>query len=123
MNRWVRSTKRFILASAVTVCDLILAFAFLFGIPTGITCAAVRLNICALTAGIKKCKSTINNSNKKQWIVLLAKIKLNTIEALFSRALFDSYISHGEFVLWNNVLWKYDDTKEETKNVKASKVH
>ena len=109
MNRWVRSTKRFILASAVTVCDLILAFAFLFGIPTGITCAAVRL--------------TINNSNKKQWIVLLPKIKLNTIEALFSRALFDSYISHDEFALWNNVLRKYDDTKEETKNVKASKVH
>ena len=123
MNRWVRSTKRFILASAITVCDSILGFAFLFGIPTGITSAAVGLNICALTAGIKKCKSTINNSNKKQWIVLLAKIKLNTIEVLFSRALFDSYISHDEFVLWNNVLRKYDDTKEETKNLKTSKVH
>ena len=123
MNRWVRSTKRFILASAITVCDSILAFAFLFGIPTGITSAAVGLNICALTAGIKKCKSTINSSNRKQWIVLLAKIKLNTIEVLFSRALFDSYISHDEFVLWNNVLRKYDDTKEETKNLKTSKVH
>ena len=93
------------------------------GIPTGITCAAVGLNICALTAGIKKCKSTINNSNKKQWIVLLAKTKLNTIEVLFSRALFDSYISHDEFLLWNNVLRKYNDTKEEAKNLKASKVH
>ena len=36
---------------------------------------------------------------KHDEIVLLAKSKLNNIEVLFSKALIDSVISHGEFVL------------------------
>ena len=35
---------------------------------------------------------------------VLGKDKLNTIEVLISKALTDSYISHGEFVSLNNVL-------------------
>ena len=45
-------------------------------------------------------------------IVLLAKTKLNTIEVLISKSLNDSYISHNEFVLVNDVLKEYDDRKE-----------
>ena len=36
--------------------------------------------------------------------MLLAKTQLNRIELLMSRALIDSNISHGEFVLIHNVL-------------------
>ena len=43
---------------------------------------------------------------------MLAKTKLDIIEVLVSRALMDSYISHDEFVLVNNVLKVYDDMKE-----------
>ena len=43
-----------ILTSAVTGCVSISAFASLIGIPVGITSSAVGLNICAITAGIKK---------------------------------------------------------------------
>ena len=43
-----------ILASAVTGCVSISAFASLVGISEGITNSAVELNICAITAGIKK---------------------------------------------------------------------
>ena len=43
-----------ILTSAVTGCVSIAAFASLIGIPVGITSSAVGLNICAITAGIKK---------------------------------------------------------------------
>ena len=39
--------------------------------------------------------------------MLLGKDRLNTIEVLISKALFDSYISHDEFVLVNNVLREY----------------
>ena len=39
-------------------------------------------------------------------IVLFPKLKLNTIKVLIS--LIDSYISHNEFVLVNNVLKEYD---------------
>ena len=49
---------------------------------------------------------------------MLAKSKLNSIEVLISKALIDSNISHGEFVLINNVLKEYDDMKEEIKNLK-----
>ena len=48
--------------------------------------------------------------------ILLAKIKLNTIEVLISNALTNSNISHDEFVLSNNMLKEYDDMKEEIKN-------
>ena len=45
--------------------------------------------------------------------MLLEKDKLNTIEVLISKALFDSYISHGEFASVNNVLKKYYKMREK----------
>ena len=52
--------------------------------------------------------------------MLLGKDKLNTIEVLISKALINSYISHGEFVLVNNVLTEYYEMKEEVKNLETS---
>ena len=37
-----------------------------------------------------------------------------------SKALIDSYISHDEFVLVNNVLQEYNETKDKIKNPKTS---
>ena len=48
---------------------------------------------------------------------MLAKAKLNSIEVLISKALIYSNTSHDEFVLINNVVKEYDDTKEEIKNL------
>ena len=48
--------------------------------------------------------------------VLLAKSKLNTTEALISKALIDSNISHDDFVLVNNVVKEYDIMTEEIKD-------
>ena len=45
----------------------------------------------------------------------LAKSKLNSLEVLISKALIDSNISHDEFVLINNVLKEFYDTKEKSK--------
>ena len=50
---------------------------------------------------------------------MLAKSKLNSIEVLISKALIDSNISHGKFVLINNALKEYDNMKEEIKNLKS----
>ena len=55
--------------------------------------------------------------------ILLAKIKLNSIEVLISRYLICSKFSHDEFVLINNALKDHDDMKEEIKNLKTSTVH
>ena len=50
---------------------------------------------------------------------MLAKSKLNSVEALISRALIDSVISHDEFVLIKNVLKEYNEMKEEIKNLRT----
>ena len=83
----------------------------LLGIPIGITSSAIGLKICAVAAGFKNYRSIIKIKKKKHnKMVLLAKLKLNSIEVLFFKALIDSIIIHDEFVLINNVLKEYDNT-------------
>ena len=53
-------------------------------------------------------------------IVLLGKTQLDAIEVLIFKFLFDSYFSHDEFVLVNNVLRKYNEMEEE---IKTSEEH
>ena len=106
-----------ILASAITRCISIYAFA---SWPIGITSSAIGLKIWAINAEIKKYKSIIKEKKKKHdKRVLLAKSKLNSMQVLISKALIDSNISHDEFVLIRNMLQKYDNMKEEIKNLKA----
>ena len=109
-----------ILASTITGCISISAFASLLGIPIGITSSAIGLKIGTITASIKKYKWIIKKKKKKHdKIVLLAKSKLNSIEVLISKALIDSVISHDEFVLISNVPKEYSEMKEEIKNLKT----
>ena len=113
-----------ILASTITGCKSVSAFPSLIGIPRGITSSEVGLKIYAITAGIKKYKSTIEKNKKKHdKIVLLAKSKLNSMKILISEAFIDSNISHDEFVLMNNVLNKYDEMKEQIKNLRLNQVY
>ena len=92
------------LASTITGCVSISAFASLVGILIGIKSSAIGFKICAITVGIKKYKSITTKKKKKHdKIVLLAKSKFNSIEALISKALIDSVISHDEFILIDNV--------------------
>ena len=101
-----------ILISAITGCVSISGFAFLVGIPIGITSSTIGLKICLITAVIKNYKS-MNIKNKKK----PDKIKLlNSIEILISKSLIHSNIIHDEFVLINNVLKIFYDMKEEIKN-------
>ena len=51
---------------------------------------------------------------KYQW---WGKDKLNNIEVSISKALIDSYISHNEFVLVNNVLRECYEMKKEMKSI------
>ena len=96
-----------ILGSTITGCAFISAFDSLASIPIGITSSEIELKNCEITAGIKKCKSLIKEKKRNNdQIVLLEKSKLNSIEALTSKALIDSVISHDEFVWINSVLKK-----------------
>ena len=99
-------------ASAVTGCISISAFASLVVIPAGVASSAVGIKLCAITGGIKKYKSLRKKKNKKHdKVVQLGKHKLNPIEVLISKALIDSYIIHDEIVSVNNVLREYSETK------------
>ena len=71
-----------ILASTVTGCISISAFASLVCVPVSITSSALGIYICAITAGIKKYKSIIKKKKKHGKTVLLGKDKLKTIEFL-----------------------------------------
>ena len=62
-----------ILASTITECILISAFASLFGIRIGIMSSAIGLKICATAAGIKKYKSVVKKKKKKHDKIVLAK--------------------------------------------------
>ena len=48
--------------------------------------------------------------------MLLAKVKLNTIETLISKALIDLYINYEKFASVNNLLREYNEMKEEIEN-------
>ena len=84
-----------ILASVVTGCISISAFASLLGIPIEITSSAMGLKICVITAGIKKYRSMIKKEKKNHdKIELLAKTKLSSIDVLISNALTDSWLTY-----------------------------
>ena len=79
-----------ILASTITGCISISAFASLLGILIGITSSEIGFKICAIAAGIRKYKSIIKKKKKKHdQIVLVAKSELNSIEVLIFKALID----------------------------------
>ena len=86
-----------ILASTITGCISISAFASLLGIPIGNMSSAIGLKICEIAAGIKKYESIIKKK-KHDKIVLLAKSKSNSTKVSISKALIDSKNSHDEFV-------------------------
>ena len=56
-----------ILASTVTDCVLVSAFASLVGIPIDIASSSVRLKMCIATAGVKKYESVVKKKRKKTW--------------------------------------------------------
>ena len=113
---WIILNIFLILASTVTGYISISAFASLLSIPIAITSSAIGLRICAITTGIKKYKPIMKKKKKKHdEMVLLAKIKLNSIEVLISKPLIDLVNSHDGFVLINNVLKEYGNVKEEIK--------
>ena len=63
-----------ILVSTITGCVSISGYASLVCVPVGIMASAVRIKICAITAGIKKYKSMIKKKKKEHSkIVLLGK--------------------------------------------------
>ena len=105
-----------ILASLGSGCVAISAFASLVVIPLGMRSSAVGIEICVITAWMKKYKSIINNNKKHNKVASIGKNKLNTIKILISKALIDSYIGQDEFASINKGFSEYNEMKKEIKN-------
>ena len=104
-----------IFASRVTGCISIPACTSLVGILIGTKISASAVKVCARTAVIKKYKSKIKKEKEHGNVVLLVKTKLNSVEVLISKALFDSNISHDKLVLINNVVKEYYEMNKKIK--------
>ena len=88
------------------------------GAPVGMVGASFAL-IFSLTTGIMKKLLIITRKKKKkpEKILVLAKIKLNSIETLVSQALIDMEISNGEFTKIMKEKKKYEKMKLNVRNV------
>ena len=88
------------------------------GAPVGMVGASFTL-IFSLTTGIMKKLLIITRKKKKKpdKILMLAKIKLNSIETLVSQALIDMEISNGEFTKIMKEKKKYEKMKLNVRNV------
>ena len=94
----------------------IISFASTIGVPAGIASACFTLIF--LTAGIIKkiLSTTIKKKKKHNQILMLAKSKYNSIEALISQALNDINISHKEFITILKEKDRYERMKENIKD-------
>ena len=110
--------KILIVLSATSSGVSIISFTSIIGAPVGIASASFTL-IFSLTTGIIKKLLSITRSKKKKHdkIFMLAKIKLNSIEALVSQAMIDMEISHEEFNAIIREKQKYVRMKENMRSV------
>ena len=109
--------KTLIVLSATTGGVSIFPLTNVVGAPVWIASASFTL-IFSLTTGIvKKLLSvTRNKKRKNDKILILAKSKLNNIEALISQALIDMEISHEKFIAIFKEKDKYEKIKENLKS-------
>ena len=92
--------KVFIVLSATSGGISIILFTSVAGAPVRIASASFTLFFSLTTGIIKKLLSITRNKKKKHdKILMLAKCKLNSIEALVSQALTGTKTSHEGFVL------------------------
>ena len=109
--------KVLIVLSATTNWVSICLFTSVVGAPVGIASASFTLTSSLTTGILKKVLSIKRNKKKKHdKIFMLAKSKLNSIEALVSQAMIDMEISHEEFNAIIKEKQKNERMKENVKN-------
>ena len=112
--------KSLIVFSVTSGSVSIALFATVIGIPVGITSASLRLAFSLCTGLVKKLlKATRNKEKKHNKIVMLARIKLNSIESKISEALINNQISHEDFITIINEERNYRDLKESIRMMKC----
>ena len=108
--------KILIVLSATSSSVSIISLTSITGVPAGIASSSFTL-IFSITAGIikKLLCTTIKKKKKHYQILMLAKSKYNSVEALISQALNDIDISHKEFF---TILKEKDKNEKIKENIK-----
>ena len=114
LNKYVTTfdyiDKILIVLSAITGAISIISFTTTIGAPVRIASASFTLIFSIATGIIKKLLSTTIKKKHDQ-ILVLAKSKYNSIEALLLQGLNDINISHKEFITVLNEKDKYEKMK------------
>ena len=108
----------FILSGSISTAS----FASIIGVPAGITGVSFSF-IFSNTSGFVKrfLKTTRNKKKKHNKIVMLDRIKLNSIESKISEALINNEISHEDFMLILNEQTKYRELKESIRMMNSQR--
>ena len=108
--------KILIVLSATSSSVSIISFTNIIGVPAGIASACFTL-IFSITAGIikKLLSTTIKKKKKHNQILMLAKSKYSSVDALISQAINDMNISHEEFITILKEKYRYETMKENIK--------
>ena len=105
--------KSLIFLSVATGSISLASFVTVAGAPVGIMSSSCSLIFSITTGFVKKLlKTTRNKKQKDNKIVMLARIKLNSIESKMSEALINNEISHEDFMTILNEEKKYRELKE-----------
>ena len=114
--------KALIVLSGTSGVISITSFTSITAVPVGIASASFNL-VFFLTTGIVKklLKITRNKKKKRNNILMLAKVKLNSFETLISLALIDLQISQDEFRTIINEGENYRRLRKKNKNIKKKK--
>ena len=117
--------KILIVLSATSSGVSIISFISITGVPAGIASASFTLIFSIMARIIKKLLSTtIKKRKKNDQILMVAKSKYNSIEALISQALNDINISHKEFITTLKEKERYERMKKNIRdknNVKKNR--
>ena len=98
----------------------IASFAAVIEIPVGIASAGLSLAFSLCTGPVKKLlKATRNKKKKTNKIVMLARIKLSSVESKISEALINNQVSHENLMTNINEERNYREFKESIRIMKG----
>ena len=99
-----------------------ISFTSIIGASVGIVSASFTLIFFVTTGIVKKLLNITRNKKKKHdKTLMLAKSRLDSIEALLSKALTDMEISHKEFITILNEKEKYERMKYNLRSKNENK--
>ena len=125
LSKYIASFKYFdksLIVLSVAIGSIFASFATAIEAPIGIMSISCSHAFSIATGFVKKFLKTIRNKKKKHnKVVMLPRIKLNSIESKISEALVNNEISHEDFMTILNEEKKYRELKESIRMMNSQR--